>query len=857
MNKTAVFTIVSKNYLHFARTLMDSVREFHPDWEQHVLLVDKVNDGEFNEEMFQVSTVLDLKLPNPQQFLFRYNILELNTAVKPWMFEWLFSREKYDKVIYLDPDICLYDSMNEVIFELDNGNLMVLTPHLTGFLDDDKKPGEIEILVSGTYNLGFLALAKHDDTFNFLNWWQRKLEFECVVDIPRGLFVDQKWMDLTPGIFNDVKILRHGGYNVAYWNLKHRLVEKINDKFFVNGERLVFFHFSGLNPLDINVLSKHQNRYRISDLDMAVQELVKGYAEKVLANGYNECKNLKYSFNNFEDGIAINDFVRIAYRKDPDLQVKCGANPFAQSRVFLSSHARIKKPGLPILTKIMLKVWESRNDLQEVFPDVWGQHRVAFCQWYIDSVQREYGFSQEYVDPVIKSMKKWAETQGLEDEKLINHEKPYVGNFKPSFYRSLYSLGIKAKPILINLVPSSQIAIIKKFRNKIFSLAYPPQGQIHSISPVVSSSKLDLGINLTGYARAETGVGESCRVAAKSINTTGIPFGIVNFTVGNPARMNDLSWAEKEVGCPKYNVNVFHINADQMFVAYNYLGPDFFNGRYNIGYWAWELPEFPDEWSESFKIVQEVWVPSTFVLDAVTQKSSVPVVRIPHAIEVDCPLNLNRKHFKLPDGRFLFLAMYDTQSFHQRKNPQGAINAFKKAFDQSDSSVGLVLKVNNSRCSPEEIQRLKASISENRNIYLIEETLDRHEVNALINSADCFVSLHRSEGFGLILAEAMALGKPVIGTNWSGNTDFMNNMNSCAVDYKIVNVGSDYGPYKSDQVWAEPDVEHAAFYMQKLVRDQHWSKDIGDKAQHTIRNEFSPEVVGNKINQRLKILGLI
>lgn len=199
--RTAVCTIVSNNYLPFARTLMDSLRELHPEWDRHVLITDQIR-GLFNaqSEDFDVLEVEELPLPGGRRMLFRYSILELNTAVKPWWLAWLFERGDYDRVIYLDPDIFLYQRLEEVERALDAGSLMCLTPHLTRQLSTDLKPNEIDILRAGAYNLGFIALGRHPGLAGFLAWWQSKLEFDCLVDFEAGLFVDQKWIDLAPGI---------------------------------------------------------------------------------------------------------------------------------------------------------------------------------------------------------------------------------------------------------------------------------------------------------------------------------------------------------------------------------------------------------------------------------------------------------------------------------------------------------------------------------------------------------------------------------------------------------------------------------------------------------------------------------
>lgn len=424
-----------------------------------------------------------------------------------------------------------------------------------------------------------------------------------------------------------------------------------------------------------------------------------------------------------------------------------------------------------------------------------------------------------------------------------------VNTIKQSLLKGIYLFTLKFKPILKKMFPESIKSIGRSIENKLLRSDYKINYKI--------DNALECGINLIGYSHAEMGIGESCRLAANAIETTGISFGIINFTFGNPGRMNDLSWFHKETNAASYKVNIFHINAEQMPLAYIHFGKSVFDGHFNIGYWHWELPDFPDEWCNSFKLVQEIWVPTNFVRDSISSKSPVPVVRIPHSIEVNYDAKVNREFFELPGKPFLFLSMYDTNSYQERKNPQAAINAFERAFGKDDVSAGLVIKVINSESNPIGMEKLKQKIQGNKNIYLITDFMSRNEVNALINSVDCFVSLHRSEGFGLGLAEAMYLGKPVIGTNWSGNTDFMNEENSCVVDYTLIKVGKDYGPYKADQVWADPYIEQVAHFMQRIVTDREWRETIAMKGQETIRGSFSPQVVGGMIKQRLTKLGLL
>jgi len=275
-----------------------------------------------------------------------------------------------------------------------------------------------------------------------------------------------------------------------------------------------------------------------------------------------------------------------------------------------------------------------------------------------------------------------------------------------------------------------------------------------------------------------------------------------------------------------------------------------FDGRYTIGAWTWELPDFPDEWMPSFDLVKEVWVPSTFVQQAIALKSPVPVVRMPHAVQAPAGPFMSRAELGLPPDPYLFLMMYDVFSVRQRKNPEGCIQAFCGGFAPDDDSVGLVIKLNNAdQAERSLIERL---IDGRRNIHLVDRTLSRHEVDSLLAATDCFVSLHRSEGFGLAIGEAMALGKPVVATYWSGNVDFMSPWNSAPVGYELTTLQRDHGPYRAGQQWAEPDLENASWWMRELAQDRSRSAEIGRRAQIDIELGFSPEAVGGLIEARLR-----
>jgi glycosyltransferase involved in cell wall biosynthesis len=977
--RTAVCTIVSNNYLPFARTLMGSLREIHPEWDRHVLITDEIR-GHFNpqSEDFEVLEVEKLPLPGGRRMLFQYSILELNTAVKPWWLAWLFERGDYDRVIYLDPDILLYQRLEEVERSLDAGSLMCLTPHLTRRLSEDLKPNEIDILRAGAYNLGFIALGRHPDLADFLAWWQSKMESDCVVDFDSGLFVDQKWIDLVPGMYPDVSILRHEGYNVAYWNLENRRLEKRGDRFEVNGQPLVFFHFSGLDPLKPEPFSKHQNRFTLRSLGKG-RELVLDYCQRVIDNGFEKCREWPYAWARFADGTEIIDAIRALYREDIAVHEAGGDDPFELGAAYFNESIGAAWRGGPLVTRLMRHIWSLRLDLQHHYPDLQGSTRRDFAHWFVNSAAIEHGLPEAYIEPVRRSLqdesgagvrnrmkqkldaalqrlrplarrlspgmkarlRRWLRAPAglpvttIRPQVALGFGVDHVGFFRMDAYDVAHDAAWMGARALVRLTESSgdTLRIAGEHRAEIYRLAHgsprltlrvsldgrtltdhtlqsegPFEIEVEIDQPVSRETVLGLevsrafvpseiglgedprelslrmsrvelgdeaildfargndcyvvrhqskamqsGFNIVGYVRSELGVGESARLCADAAEAAEIPFSMVDFSVGCSSRADDNRWAHRITEDNPQPINLIHVNADQVPVVHAHFGQSFFDHHYNIGFWHWELPELPDEWLGSFALLNEVWVPSRFVADAVSAKSPVPVVRMPHAVGFEPPRGASRGQFGLPEKDFLFLTMYDMHSVQARKNPEAVIDAFHQAFPDG-AGVGLVVKVMNRTSDAEPFARLEQRLREVPGVHLIAETLDRKDVYALESVCDCFASLHRSEGFGLGLAEAMYLGKPVIGTNWSANTDFMTQENSCPVRYTLTPIEKDEGPYRAGQIWADPDIEHAAWYMKLLVEDDELRTRLGAAGQQTIRSDYSPAAIGQRYRQRLEIL---
>jgi len=365
-----------------------------------------------------------------------------------------------------------------------------------------------------------------------------------------------------------------------------------------------------------------------------------------------------------------------------------------------------------------------------------------------------------------------------------------------------------------------------------------------------------LGFNLIGWFTGELGVGESVRCAARAIEATRIPHAFVNSRLNCLAAQGDKSYLNRLQEDNPYPINIFHLDAPQSNDIDHHHGTGFRKGRYNIAYWAWELPEFPDRWIRAFSFFDEIWTPSRFTTEAITRKSPLPVLTMPHAIEFTHPAPGARGRMNLPVDRFLFLMMYDLNSYQERKNPRAVIDAYARAFPGGRDDVGLVIKVHSVRGNETAFDELQQAVASLKGVHLISRTLPRSAVYDLIAACDCFVSLHRSEGFGLGIAEAMYLEKPVISTNWSATEEFVNSANGCPVDFELVALERTIGPYGKGQIWADPDLGHAVRYMQKVVDDAAFCREAGHNARQTILKRFAPRVIGSLYEHRLRAITL-
>ena len=301
-------------------------------------------------------------------------------------------------------------------------------------------------------------------------------------------------------------------------------------------------------------------------------------------------------------------------------------------------------------------------------------------------------------------------------------------------------------------------------------------------------------------------------------------------------------------------INIFHINGDEVELALATLADALPKHAYNIVYPNWELSRYPHDWARQLDRFDEIWAPSAFVHAALIAAVTKPVVHMTLASEVMLSSFRSRRYFGIPESAYAFLFFFDFRSFAARKNPQAVIHAFRQLRRlRPASNAYLVIKVHGGEAAPTALAELQHSVSDLRDsVVLINRAMDDNDTKNLLRLCDCFVSLHRSEGFGRGLAEAMNLGKPVIATRYSGNLDFMDDCTAYLIDHTLVPVQSGEYPFAESQEWADADSGQAAACMVKLLDDPDHGRQLGRAASIAVRRQIGWRASGMRYRERIE-----
>lgn len=360
----------------------------------------------------------------------------------------------------------------------------------------------------------------------------------------------------------------------------------------------------------------------------------------------------------------------------------------------------------------------------------------------------------------------------------------------------------------------------------------------------------DLHIEVLGFFQSISGIGESARLCAQQLANDG--YTVTCTSVEKYFRKpNEIDWHwENPATVKEINCRIFHLNPPMLPPVIFQLGLDKFKSTFNIGYWAWELETIPEEWITALAYMNAILTPSHFTTAAIQRYTEIPVITATHPVMRGESTSNIRMRLNIPEHAFVISSIFSFGSALERKNPQAIINAFKKTFNDAPDAY-LVLKSNAGGDSPDK-QQLLALIANNPNIILIDQSWSKADVLGLIQTSDIYASLHRSEGFGLTIAEALLLDTPVLVTAWSGNMDFCSEENSFLVPFKPIKVNSSHPEFREfeNATWADADIEYTA----NILRDTYATRQILAQKTPNCASQINHCIASNKYQNALQKL---
>jgi glycosyltransferase involved in cell wall biosynthesis len=800
-----VCTIAATNYLGRVRVLAESVRRNGLDDGLWVFLIDDP-DGEtpVDHEPFNLLRLDDLDL-DPSwfaQMTIYYSVTELATAVKPSVLAGLINGAAgpASAVAYLDPDTELFAPLDDIWTACAADDVIMLTPHiLRPFPIDNLQIAERMLLLSGTFNLGFVAVPASPRGRSFTDWWGRRLRFDALVSPGTGLFTDQRWIDLAPGLFA-TRIVDDPGVNVAYWNLHERPIERDGALWRAGGVPLRLFHYSGFDPARPHQVSVHQgSKPRVLRSDSPeLGQLLDRYAEVVKANDTGGDDPWTYRWSHLPNGIRLTDMLRRLYRTEL----------MADELGIDGLHQRPPTPGeehwLANLVDWLCSPVNPRMLPRHVESLLADRHDLSAAVSDLDPVK----FAQVLSD--------WLATSGVEQEGLTASYALRLGTVLTQWSAAMDDAAHRGDPPGVEMV------------------------------------------NVVGFHGATSGLSTGGRQIMAALDGAGIANRVVSVEHPNTRTWNADATIDVglfELGPPVWNadITIAALNPDIL----TYMGPitrrRIFGDSHRIGYWWWEVDTLPPEFRTSLGEVDEVWVGSTFVAELFGQLTDRPVYRVPLPVRVPNPGGFDRARFGIDANAMMFSFVFDHSSVLARKNPLGVIAAYCDAFTPDDGCT-LVIKSINSYDHRVDAEAIRHAVAARSDVVLVEQRLTDGELDGLIADSTAYVSLHRSEGLGLTILDACLLGVPVVASAQGGCMDFLAPDSSWLVPTTPVAVGPHNVPYPADAMWAEPDHDAAVAHLRAVANDPAAARRNADMARARATDTYDALVCSDVITARINHL---
>jgi len=480
---------------------------------------------------------------------------------------------------------------------------------------------------------------------------------------------------------------------------------------------------------------------------------------------------------------------------------------------WLSNDALLETDRRPRMPRLAMMLHRNRTDLQGTFADPLGADRARFALWFATHGRAEYSLPGAVVAPVLSTLP------------LRDQMRARLWWQRQKVRRRPDGRRRQAAPA----EPAVPVAEVTRQPG-------PPQ---------------IAGLNVVGWATAPTGVGEACRSSLRALQEVGLRHALWN--LGASAADNPRAGEVGGVGGQglPYEISLFHVNADMMEVVSRQLPRALVTGRYQIGFWFWELAHFPLSFADAFSRVSEVWAPTRFCQQAFSPLAPVEVRWVPPAVIPPVAAPIDRRELGIDPGEFLFFFAFDALSIPDRKNPEGLVTAFAQAVRKCHRPLHLLLKINHPEAAPELVESFQ-EVAADLPITVISRGMSRGEMDSLTAACDAYVSLHRSEGLGLPLIEAMYLGKPVIATGYGGCTDFLDDSTGWVVRHTLTVLDKSRGPYPAGSVWAEPDVESAASHMIEVASNPEAAAVRAEAGRRRVTEMYTPAVAGARFRDEME-----
>ena len=843
-----VFTLATSATLPHARVLARSLRRQHPDWPLDIVLVGRaegeVAAAEAAGEQLRIRSAAELLDLDVELLIARHEPEDLVTLLLAHLLAVYAERDGLP-VLHLPPTAWVVGDLTPIEQAL-AGRSVLLVPRATVDLPDDglqptqrqlEQAGRISetvIAVNGAASGGFLAWRAKQ-----VEWVLGSLDGQERPVRPEDRVWLARYLELAPARFWTA-VMEDPGVNVGMWNLHGRTLEPGPDGPLVDGHwPLRLLDLAGFDPDRPYRLAPLASRTRLSRLP-ALRDLCADYAQELAQAGWRDLDLRRDVGRRLADGLLYDESLRALHARAlalgahfEDLFSEQGTRAFTAWLAGPAPWGAVHG----INRYVFYRVARERPDVMRAYPDLDGADGAGYVDWCWTFGRKELDILDRFMPPAPSQRGASPPPQ----------DTPVAEAPEPS--GTPQDTPVAEAPEPSGTPQDTPVAEVPQPSGT-------PQDTPVAEAPEPSGTASGPAVRVTGYLGHSLGLGAAARGYVRALSAAGIPVSTVSVPLHHLALPVALA---SEYGRHSFDELVHEgvhgfelvaVNADELPDFVERLGEGYFEGS-RIGIWGWETNSIPARWRRSFELVEEIWVYSRFMAENIGAVSPVPVTPLPPPVKPPAapapPLRLG-----VPEG-FMFLFVFDYLSTIQRKNPVGLIEAFKRAFAPGEGPQ-LLIKTINAPLRPLADEEVLWAAHGRPDIHVVDRSLSGEEMGGLMAACDCYVSLHRAEGFGLTMAEAMAIGKPVIGTGYSGNVDFMNSENSYLVDYTIGLVGPECEIYPPDGEWAEPSVEHAAELMRRVHGNPEEAASIGAQARADVARTLSPEATGAAMRRRLEEL---